>query len=48
MSTKDNIEQFIDMYSGTAIGEEVRRMYENGTDLESICEYADIEHEGEE
>ncbi len=39
-----NIESFINQYEGTAIGQSVKNMYENGTDLQSICEYADIEY----
>ena len=42
------IERFIDNYDGTAIGQDVRNMYENGSDYESICDrmgidYADYE-----
>ena len=46
--TKQNIEKFIDQYDGTAIGQSVKNMYENGTDYEMICEYADIEYEDDE
>lgn len=34
-----DIEQFIDTWSGTSIGEDVRNMYENETSLEAICDY---------
>lgn len=34
-----DIERFIDAYDGTAIGQDVRNMYENGTSYESICDY---------
>ena len=33
------------MYDGTAIGQSVKNMLDNGTQLESICEYADIDFE---
>ena len=44
------IERYIDIWWGTAIGQSVKNMYENGTDYESICEvmqidYADYEEE---
>lgn len=39
------IERFIDAYEGTAIGVEVRNMYENGTSYESICEKMEIDYE---
>ena len=42
---RDNIEKFIDMYDGTAIGESVKNMLDNDTDLEAICDYADIPYE---
>ena len=32
------IERFIEAYDGTAIGQEVRNMYENGTGYETICD----------
>lgn len=48
MSTRDNIERFITEYDGTSIGCSVKNMYENGTPLETICDYADIEYEGED
>ena len=47
MSTKESILSFINQYDGTAIGESVKNMYENGTDYEYICDYADIEYEEE-
>ena len=48
MSTMENIESFISQYDGTAIGQSVKNMYDNGTDFEMICDYADIEYEEEE
>ena len=48
MSNRFNIEQFIEQYAGTAIGQSVKNMLENGTDLQSICEYADIEYTEED
>jgi len=39
------IERFIEAYEGTAIGQEVQNMYENGSDYESICCRADIDFE---
>ena len=38
------IEDFIRMYDGTAIGQEVRNMYENGTDYQHICDYIGIDY----
>ena len=43
MSIMFDIEQFISQYEGTAIGESVKNMLENGTDLEYICEFAGID-----
>ncbi len=48
MGNREAIENFIDQYDGTAIGQEVKNMLDNGTDLETICEYADIPYEDEE
>lgn len=48
MDTIDNIKSFIDQYEGTAIGESVKNMLDNDTDLESICDYADIEYSSED
>lgn len=39
MDLREEIERFINEYEGTAIGYSVKNMYENGTDLESICDY---------
>lgn len=45
MGNRDNhrlnvdIERFIDAYDGTAIGQAVNNMYENGTSYKSICDY---------
>ena len=39
MGTRSEIEKFIRMYEGTAIGQSVKNMYENGTSLEEICNY---------
>lgn len=39
------IERFIDAYDGTAIGQDVRNMYENGTSYEHICDRMDIDYE---
>lgn len=38
------IERFIDAYDGTALGEAVQNMYENGTSYESICDYMGIDY----
>ena len=46
----DNIEiikTFIEQYDGTIIAYEVKNMLENGTDLETICDYANIPYEEE-
>lgn len=39
------IERFIDNYYGTAIGSDIKNMYENGSDYESICDRMGIEIE---
>lgn len=39
------IERFIDNYDGTSIGQDVRNMYENGSNYESICERMGIDYE---
>lgn len=39
------IEQYIRAWDGTAIGQSVKNMYENGTPYEYICEKADIDYE---
>ena len=38
------IERFIEAYDGTAIGQEVSNMYENGTSYESICDRMGIDY----
>lgn len=37
------IERFIEAYDGTAIGQEVSNMYENGTSYEHICDRMGID-----
>ena len=39
------IENFIDAYWGTAIGQEVQNMYENGTSYEHIFERMGIDYD---
>lgn len=39
------IERFIDAYDGTAIGQEVLNMYENGSCYEAICDRMGIDFE---
>ncbi len=39
------IERMIRIWDGTIHGETIKRMYENGTDYESICEVAGIDYE---
>ena len=39
------IERQIDMWDGTIHGYQIKNMYENGTDYESICEFAGIDYE---
>ena len=39
------IERFIEAYDGTAIGQEVRNMYENGTSYTHICDRMGIDYE---
>lgn len=41
----EEIETFINMWDGTIWGYEVKNMYENGTDYESICERMEIDYE---
>lgn len=48
MSNLSNIERFIEMYDGTAIGQTVKNMLDNETDLEYICEYAGIDFYNED
>lgn len=38
------IERYIDMWDGTIIGYQVKNMYENGMDYESICDAMDIDY----
>ena len=38
------IERFIDNYDGTSIGQDIRNMYENGSDYENICDRMGIEY----
>ena len=39
------IERCIDNYDGTSIGQDIRKMYENGTSYESICDRIGITYE---
>lgn len=39
------IERFIEAYDGTAIGQDAKNMYENGTDYEHICDYIGIDYD---
>ena len=39
------IERFIEAYDGTAVGQEVQNMYENGTDYEYICDRMGIDYD---
>ena len=39
------IERFIDQWGGTARGQDVRNMYENGSSYEYICEQIGIDYE---
>ncbi len=39
------IVSIIDQWDGTAYGESLKNMYENGTDFESICEYAGLDYQ---
>lgn len=38
------IEHFIETWDGTAVGQDVKNMYENGTSYESICDYIDFDY----
>lgn len=39
------IERFIDACWGTAIGQEIQNMYENGTSYEYICDHMGIDYD---
>jgi len=39
------IEQFIEQRWGTSIGNDVKNMYENGTNYDSICDKIDMDTE---
>lgn len=39
-----DIEEYIKFWDGTAIGADVKNMYENGSSLESICDYLGWEY----
>ena len=39
------IERFVDAYWGTAVGQDVQNMYENGTSYECICDRMGIDYE---
>lgn len=41
----DEIERKIHMWDGTIYGQNLKNMYENGSDYESICEVADLDYE---
>ena len=41
----DEIERVIHVWDGTVFGQQIRNMYENGTDYESICDAANIDYE---
>lgn len=51
MSNRNNctlnaeIERFINCYDGTIIGFEVKNMYENGSDYETICDRMSIDYD---
>lgn len=38
------IERFIEAYDGTAIGHDVKNMYENGTSYEHICDRMGVDY----
>ncbi len=40
----ERIERMIDLWSGTIFGYQLKNMYENGTNYESICEAAGIDY----
>lgn len=41
----DQIERFIEAYDGTAIGQDVLNMYENGSSYEAICDHLGLNYE---
>lgn len=41
----DVIERYIEQWDGTAQGQDIRNMYENGSSYESICERMGIDYE---
>lgn len=41
----DTIERFIEAYDSTAIGKEIKNMWENGTSYEAICDRMGIDYD---
>lgn len=41
----EEIERQISMWDGTIHGQSIKSMYENGSDYESICEFAGLDYE---
>lgn len=44
-SLNTKIETLIDTWDGTALGQEIKNMYENGSSYESICDRIGIEYD---
>ena len=43
-SLNTKIENLIDTWDGTAFGQEIKNMYENGSSYESICDRIGIDY----
>ena len=43
-SLNTKIENLIDTWDGTALGQEIKNMYENGSSYESICDRIRIDY----
>lgn len=39
------IERFVEAYDGTAIGQSIRNMYENGSSYEAICDRMGLDYD---
>ena len=43
-SLNNKIEEVIDTWDGTILGQEIKNMYENGSSYESICDRIGIDY----
>lgn len=42
---RNEIQSVIDQWDGTIYGYQLKNMVDNGTDLESVCDFAGIDYE---